>query len=55
MEWDEKELAILKDINLSNREVADRTNRSFAAVKAKRLSLGITNTKKDIITWSMTF
>ncbi len=52
MEWSQNEIDILKDISLSNRDAADRSNRSFAAVKAKRQSLGITKTKKDIITWT---
>lgn len=49
--WNEKELNILKDESLSNREVAEILDFTYSAVKQKRRSLGI-DAKKDINTWS---
>ncbi|AZA49580.1 hypothetical protein EG346_15955 [Chryseobacterium carnipullorum] len=49
--WQEKELKILNNVDLTNNEVAEQLNRSYQAVKIKRLELGI-KAKSEIDYWT---
>jgi hypothetical protein len=49
--WTDEEIEIVKNVQLSIKEVAKEISRTYSAVKAKRLSLGIVTEKKDVDYW----
>lgn len=50
--WTAKELSFAKNAKLTNNQVAEETGRTYAAVKNKRLELGIVVENKSIDYWS---